>query len=150
MNRSLPLALLLACPLAVAALPRWTQERKEPGRARISIYRVAPGQHLAFLEWLAAREQVAKEAGVPVAPLYAHLDGDAWDFVLLWPITTPEQDRKLDELAAGKGLKTGFAAALEFRRFLAWHSDTFANGPTTAAELVAQAAGPGRAAPPGP
>jgi hypothetical protein len=138
MRRLVPLALLAACPLAVAALPRWTQERKEAGRVRLSLYRVAPGQQLAFLRWLAAREQAASEAGVPAAPLYAHLDGDAWDFAVLWPVTTPEQDRKLDEVLAQRGLTTGFAAALEFRQFLAWHSDTVANGPTTAAELLAE------------
>jgi hypothetical protein len=41
---------------------------------------------------------------------------------------------------ARKGFKTGFLAALEFRQFLAWHTDTFVIGPTSAAELVAQAA----------
>ena len=53
-------------------------------------------------------------------------------------MTTPEQDKKTDEIAARKGLKTGFPAALEFREFIAWHSDTFAVGPTSASELIAQ------------
>jgi hypothetical protein len=42
--------------------------------------------------------------------------------------TTPEQDRKADELAAKKGLKTGFVASLEFPRYRESHADTFANG----------------------
>ena len=71
--------------------------------------------------------------------MYAHNDGDSWDYLLIWPITTPEQDRKLDELAARKGLKTGFAASLEFRQMLSSHTDTFASGPMTASELVAAA-----------
>jgi hypothetical protein len=112
----------------------------EPGRARISIYRVAPGRHLDLLKWLAAREDVAREAGVPPTQLYAHNDGDSWDYLLIWPITTAEQDRKLDEVAARKGLKTGFPASLEFRQMLASHTDTYASGPMTAAELVAAAA----------
>ena len=50
------------------------------------------------------------------------------------------QDKKADEIAAKRGLRTGFAASLEFRQFVASHSDTYAAGPMTAAELVAQAA----------
>lgn len=138
MKRWAALAFLAVCSLVLAA-PRWAQDKQEPGRARISIYHAAPGRHLELLKWLAAREEVAKEAGVPTAQLYAHVDGDSWDYLLIWPLTTPEQDRKLDELAARKGLKTGFAAALEFRQLLASHSDTFAAGPMTAAELVVAA-----------
>ena len=76
---------------------------------------------------------------MPPTQVYAHLDGDRWDYLLIWPITTPEQDRKLDEQAAAKGLKTGFPAALEFRELLAAHTDTTGRGPTTAAALVAAA-----------
>lgn len=138
MKRWAALALVVVGSLALAA-PRWAQDKSEPGRARISIYRVAPGRHLELLKWLAAHEEVAKEGGVPAAQLYAHVDGDNWDYLVIWPVTTPEQDRKLDEISARKGLKTGFAASLEFRQFLASHSDTFAAGPMTAAELVVAA-----------
>ena len=143
MKRSAALALLALGWLALAA-PRWAQDKPEPGRARISIYHVAPGRHLDFLKWLAAREETAKEAGIPAAQVYAHLDGDSWDYLMIWPVTTPEQDRKLDDVAARRGLKTGFAASLEFRQLLASHSDTFAAGPMTAAELVAAAAKQGQ------
>jgi hypothetical protein len=132
------LALVAGCSLMVAA-PRWSQDKQEPGRARISTYRAAPGRQLELLKWLAAREDVAREAGLPVAQLYAHLDGADWDYLVVWPVTTPEQDRKADELAAKKGLKTGFAASLEFRQFLASHSDTYAAGPMTAADVIAAA-----------
>jgi hypothetical protein len=139
MNRA-AVALIAASTLVLAA-PRWTQDKDKPGtgRARIAIYEVVPGRQLDFLKWLAAREEVAREAGVPAAELYAHTDGDRWDYVVVWPITTPEQDRKMDEVAAAKGLKTGFPAALEFRALLSSHTDTFVNGPTTAAALVAAA-----------
>lgn len=131
--------LVAACALAAAA-PRWTpQDKKEPGRARITIYHVAPGKHLEFLRWMAAQDEVAKEAGVPTVQLYAHIDGDSWDYLGLAPVTTLEQDKKLDEIATKKGLKTGLPASLEFRQFLASHTDTFAAGPTSAADLVAQA-----------
>lgn len=137
MNRWL--TALVGVSSLVLAAPRWVPDKQEPGRARISTYHAAPGRQLELLKWLAAREGIAREAGVPPAQVYAHLDGDNWDYLVIWPITTAEQDRKADELAAKKGLKTGFAASIEFRQFLASHSDTFAVGPTTAAELVVAA-----------
>src|SRR5215207_9488349 len=100
MNRAA--AALIAVSTLVLAAPRWVQDKEKPGagRARISIYGVAPGRQLDFLKWLAARADVAREAGVPAADLYAHTDGGRWDYLVIWPITTPEQDRKLDEVAA--------------------------------------------------
>lgn len=136
MRWSVPLVAVSA--LALIA-PRWLPDKKEQERSRISIYRVAPGKHLEFLQWQAARDEAFKEAGISVGRIYAHLDGDSWDYLMIGPATTPEQDKKLDEVAAKKGLKTGFAASLEFRQYLAWHSDTFVVGPMTAAELVAAA-----------
>jgi hypothetical protein len=132
-------ALVVMAGLAVAA-PRWDpNNKKETGRARISLYRVESARHLEFLRWLAAREEVAKEAGLRPAQMYVHLDGDAWDYLLIAPATTPEQDERFDAVAKTRGVKTGFAAALEFRAFLDWHTDTLATGPHTAAELLAEA-----------
>jgi hypothetical protein len=138
MNRTVALFLIAASSVLLGA-PRWTQSPTEPKRAKISIYQVAPGRHLDFLKWMAAREDAARAAGVTATQLYAHLDGDRWDYLVIWPITTPEQDKKVDEQVAAKGLKTGFPAALEFRELLASHTDTYAEGPTTAAALVAAA-----------
>ena len=138
MDRRLGLALVVFCAIASAA-PRWNQSPGESKRAKVSLYEVAPGRQLDFLRWLAAREETAKTAGVPPIQVYAHLEGDRWDYMVLWPVTTAEQDKKLDEAAAAKGLKTGFAAALEFRELLVAHTDTIAEGPTTAAALVALA-----------
>jgi hypothetical protein len=132
------LAVVIACSL-LASAPRWNTGASDPKRAKVSLYEVAPGRQLDFLKWLAAREEAAKAAGVPPTQVYAHVDGDRWDYLVIWPLTTPEQDRRLDEQAAVRGLKTGFAAALEFRELLASHTDTIAAGPTTAAALVALA-----------
>jgi hypothetical protein len=133
-----PVPLVALAALALVA-PRWLPDKKEVERSRISLYRVAPGKQLEFLQWQAARDEAFKEAGIPVGKIYAHLDGDAWDYLMIGPATTPEQDKKFDEAAARRGLKTGFAAALQFREYLAWHTDTIAVGPMTAAELVASA-----------
>jgi hypothetical protein len=139
--RAVGLAAVVAAALLTAA-PRWTPDEKKDGspvRGRISLYGVAPGRQLDFLKWMAQQEEVAKEAGIPAVQLFTHLDGDRWDYLAIWPVTTPEQDKKADEVAARKGFKTGFPAAIAFRDLLAWHTDTYVAGPTTAAALLAQA-----------
>lgn len=133
------IASLLAGALAFVVPPRWAPDGKGDGRVRVSLYRMAPGKQVEYLRWQAIQDEVAKEAGVPVPEIYVHLDGDAWDFLVIAPVTTPEQDKKLDEIAARRGLKTGFPAFLEFRQFLESHTDTLSAGPKTAAELVAAA-----------
>ena len=138
MKRFPSVVLLAICAFAVAA-PRWVPDKTGPARARITIYHIVPGRQLDFLKWMAAQDEVAKEAGIPTVQLYAHVDGDSWDYVGVAPVTTPEQDKKLDEIATRKGLKVGVPASLEFRQLVASHTDTFAAGPMSAAELVAQA-----------
>ena len=129
---------LLGAALAIA---QTAPKMAEPGRVIVSLYRVAPGKHLDFLKWEATREAISKEAGVGAVQWYTHTNGDSWDFVAIAPEPTKEQDAKVDELTKQKGLKIEFAAALEFRQFIAYHTDTFASGPQSAADLVRLAAG---------
>lgn len=130
--------LFLAAALAMA---QTAPKAQEPGKVIVSLYRVAPGKHLDFLKWMATREAISREAGVGPVRWYAHTNGDSWDFVAVAPEPTKEQDAKVDELTKQKGFKTGFAAALEFRQFIAYHTDTFATGPQSAADLVRIATG---------
>ena len=135
MNRWAGLALAAACSLVTAA-PRWTQDKTEPARARISIYRVVPGRHLDLLKWLAAREEIAKEAGAPPAQIYAHTDGDSWDYLMIAPATTDAQDQALDAAAVKMGLPSGPKVGLELRKHIASHTDTYVVGPLTAAQQL--------------
>jgi hypothetical protein len=139
MKRLERLGVVLVCAFFVAAPRVAHDDKKGAGRARLSIYRIAPGKQLDFLKWLALQDEAAKEAGMPTVQLYAHLDGDSWDYVGIWPVPTPEQEKKYDEALARKGVKTGFSGALEFRELLSSHTDTYAIGPTSASDLVALA-----------
>ncbi len=136
MSRRLSVLVATICAL-VLTTSALAQEKKEPGKAMVSIYRVAPGKHLDFLKWQAAREAVSKAAGVAAAQWYVHTDGDSWDYVSVGPITSADQDKKVEELAAKAGLKTGYAASLEFRQFISQHTDTMTMGPLSPADIVA-------------
>jgi membrane-bound lytic murein transglycosylase B len=108
----------------------------QAGTAIVSIYRVAPGKHRAFLKWMADREAAAKEAGVAATQWYAHLDGDSWDYVAIAPDLDDATSDKVDEMVRKRGLTAGPKAGLEFRTMISSHTDTYVAGPYTATELV--------------
>ena len=111
----------------------------QPPKARIAIYRAAPGQQVALLKWLDAQNRAAAAAGVPIGQLYAHTDGDSWDYLAVDPVTTPAQDAAIDVQLKKMGMGTGPASSLEFRKMIAVHTDTYAIGPVTPAQYLAMA-----------
>lgn len=143
MNRRYQLfvALLALAAAAPQVLMSTSAQKTEPGTARVALYRVAPGKHTAFLKWMAAREAVDKEVGISATQWYAHTDGDSWDYLAIGPVTTSDQEKKLDAAAKQKGLSIGFPALIEFRQYIASHTDTMAMGPLTASQMVAMAEG---------
>jgi hypothetical protein len=122
-------ALLAALPLAQAGAA-------DVGTVIVSIYNIAPGKHVEFLKWQAEQDALSKEAGLPMTQWYAHQDGDSWDYVGITPATTPEQDRKVEEVAKKHGQKSGMAAGLVMRQYVSRHTDTYAYGPVSAAALL--------------
>ena len=132
-------AMLVASVLFAISLSAPAQDRHAP--SIISIYRIAPGHHLDFLKWMAAREALARQLGLPDTQWYRHLDGDSWDYIGIAPDTTAVDD-KLDAAAKQKGMKTGVRASLELRQMMASHTDTYVAGPMTAEQLVQEASAP--------
>src|SRR6266480_4836366 len=114
-NRFFAIAVGVLLISASLALPQGSRAADAPGKALVALYRVAPGKHLDFLKWMAAREAVDKEAGMPATQWYMHTNGDSWDFLAIAPALTEAQQAKVDALATKKGLKTGLQASLEFR-----------------------------------
>ena len=115
----------------------------KPARHLVTIYHIAPGEHLQFLKWFEQQEAVVKEAGAPATQWYVHLDGASWDYIGITKLAEPAKqeklDKKIDKLAKKKGMATGMAASLEFRQFISSHTDTYVMGPFTAEGLVQEA-----------
>ena len=124
-------AAALACALATPATAQQT------GRAIVSIYHAAPGHQIELLKWLASQDRATTAAGLGRAQLYVHTDGDSWDYLMIAPVTTPEQDAAIE--AAGKklGIEAGVRASIDLRKHIASHTDTFVRGPMSAAEVLA-------------
>jgi hypothetical protein len=107
-----------------------------PPRAVISIYHAAPGHQEALLQWLAQQDRISAAVGLPAAQIYAHTDGDSWDYLMIAPQTTTAQDQALDAAATKMGLPSGPRVGLELRKHIASHTDTYVVGPLTAAQQL--------------
>ncbi|MDV6330739.1 DUF4148 domain-containing protein [Asticcacaulis sp. 201] len=131
---------VMAAPKPVSAPAPVSSPAPVP-RTQVEIYRIAPGQHQAFLEFIAKCDKANEMAGLPPRQLYVHSDGADWDFMLIQPANVPEDkaaalDKAWDEL----GLPSGSNFFFEIRKYITQHTDTVTKGPTTAAAYLATAA----------
>jgi hypothetical protein len=133
MLSKLMVAAAAACTAAFAAAPAFA----EPGKVIVSLYRAAPGQQVALLKWMAQQSRVAQAAGVAPSQIFVHTSGDSWDFLVINPQTTAAQDDASDAAAKKLGIASGPKASIEFRTMIGSHTDTYANGPMSADQLLA-------------
>lgn len=103
----------------------------------VSLYRAAPGQQVALLKWMAQQDRAAAAAGVAASQIYVHTSGDSWDYMIINPVTTKAQDDAIDAATKKLGIASGPRASIEFRTMIASHTDTTTNGPSTAAQILA-------------
>ena len=122
------LAALFAAPSATLA-----QAAPQP---IISTYRVAPGHQVELLKWLAQQDSIAEAAGVPKGQLYAHANGASWDYLVIQPPMTPQQEAAVEAAAKKMNLPAGPAAGIELRKHIAEHTDTTVAGPMSAADYL--------------
>jgi hypothetical protein len=130
---------LLAIAAAAASLALTSPAiAAEPGKAIVSLYRAAPGQQVALLKWMAQQDQASAAAGVAPSQIYVHTSGDSWDYMVINPTTTKEQDDAIEAAAKKMGLAAGPRASIQFRTMIGSHTDTYANGPMSAGQILAE------------
>ena len=124
---------------AAAAALAWTVPAlaQSGPQSVVSIYHVAPGHHVAFLKWLDRQDKISAAAGIAPSQLYAHMDGDSWDYVVIGPMTTEAQDAAFEAAAKKMGVNP-MRGGIEMRTHISSHTDTMAAGPMTAAQYLAR------------
>ncbi len=125
-----PIKIAVAAALAAFAVPTFAAD------VVVSLYRAVPGQQVALLKWLADQDRAAAAAGVGPSQLYVHTSGASWDYMVIQPATTPEQDKAIDAASVKLGLPSGPMAGIEFRKYISEHTDTMTGGATTAADFL--------------
>lgn len=137
MKAWMALGVLLACaqPALAEEAPPWPE-------AQFELFKMAPGRQEAFLRKLAQWDQVSAAGGQPPTQVFLHEDGESWDVLLFKPFPktpiTAAQQAAMDAKAEELHLKTGPAFFLEIRENLAWHTETKALGPVSAAQWLAR------------
>ena len=131
MNLKLIFAAAAACAMAVPAAAQ------DAPQYIVSLYRAAPGQQVALLKWMANQDRAATAAGVAASQIYVHMSGDSWDYLVINPVTTKQQDDAVEAEARKLGIISGPRAGVEFRTMIASHTDTTTIGPRTAAQILA-------------
>ena len=129
MHRKILGAAATAVALAFAA----PVSAQTAGRSLVSVYHVAPGQHIGFLKWLDHQDQMSAAAGIAKGQLYVHTDGASWDYVVIYPVNSEAQDAAFDAVAAKMGMNPA-RGGLELRKYISSHTDTFTRGPMTAGD----------------
>ena len=131
------LRMIFAAAAATACMWSVPAIGQEAPQHIVSLYRAAPGQHIALLKWMAQQDRASAAAGVAASQIYVHTSGDSWDYMVINPVTTKAQDDAVDAAAKKMGISSGPRASIEFRTMIASHTDTTSNGPTTAAQILA-------------
>jgi len=106
------------------------------GVKTISLYKIAPGKHLEFIEWMAAWDEVYEEIGLEQPVWYRNIRGDSWDFFVIFPPFDRAKEDEMEKVGKARGLDVGFAWKLKHWEFVAENTGTLAYGPTTPAELL--------------
>jgi hypothetical protein len=97
---------------------------------RVRQMRAAPGELLNVIEILKADMVRHKDFGIEKPYLMRHSQGDQWDLLLIYPISSAS-----NELSAGSVKQRGASSAFgksfgdAFFRKISWHQDAFVNGP---------------------
>ncbi len=137
-RRGSALRSMLAAAALVALLGAPASRAADVPTMQVEIYRIAPGQHVAFLKLIAMYDAANVEAGLPPRQLFVHQDGANWDFLILQSAEdwTDEQRTKFRAALKRMGAPTGADFFIEIRKFIAEHTDTVVSGPTTAADWL--------------
>ena len=132
------LSLALAAVALFGAAPASAQlAAPQPQKMLVEIYRIAPGQHEAFMRMINLFDEANRRAGLPPRQLFVHQDGASWDFMLIQPADTPPgKEKALADAYKALNTPSGPDFFVKFRAFIAEHSDTFVSGPTTAQDWL--------------
>ena len=133
----LALAAALLLSPAVAVAQHAPAPAAAPQKMLVEIYRIAPGEHEAFMRFIALFDEANRRAGLPPRQLYVHRDGPGWDFMLIQPADIPpDKEAALEKAYRDLNTPSGADFFVSIRRFITEHSDSFVTGPTTAADWL--------------
>lgn len=135
-NMGLRWVLLAAC-IAVATASYSLQSESRATFQTVAIYKVVPGKHVEFLEWMAAWDEVFEEIGLDQPIWYRTVRGGNFDFIVFYPTWDPSKEEEMERVGKERGLEIGFGWDVRHWSYLDMRTNTTMTGPLTPAELLA-------------
>lgn len=125
MKKLLTLVFLLTASSAFAA--------PDPYLYKVTLVQAAPGKLLELIDLYKARAAAYQAAG-DEAPLWMrHSQGDHWDLLILFPISSYAEYYQPERMAKRKKADDGLTGSTEkFKADIAWQEDLFVYGPVLA------------------
>ena len=102
----------------------------------VAIYKVVPGKHVEFLEWMAAWDEVFDEIDLDQPVWYRTVRGGNFDFIVFYPMWDPSKEEEMERVGKERELQTGFDWDVRHWSYLDIRTNTLMTGPLTPAELL--------------
>jgi hypothetical protein len=135
----LTLLLFLCCPAAAvfaaaaqAAQPPVPTTTQTPYLYKASLVQAAPGKLLELIELYKTQADALKAAGDETPLWMRHSQGDHWDLLILWPMSSYSEYYRPERVARRTQTEKAGKLQAKIQEDIAWQEDVFAYGPALA------------------
>lgn len=99
---------------------------------KVTLVQAAPGKLLELIDLYKARAAAYQAAGDELPLWMRHSQGDHWDLLILFPVSSYSEYYAPDRIAKRKKADDSLGTADKFKADIAWQEDLFAYGPPLA------------------
>lgn len=99
---------------------------------KVTLVQAAPGKLLELIDLYKARAAAYQVAGDELPLWMRHSQGDHWDLLILFPVSSYNEYYTPERIAKRKKADDGLGSADKFKADIAWQEDLFAYGPPLA------------------
>lgn len=99
---------------------------------KVTLVQAAPGKLLELIDLYKARATAYQVAGDELPLWMRHSQGDHWDLLILFPVSSYSEYYTPERIAKRKKADDGLGSTDKFKADIAWQEDLFAYGPPLA------------------
>ncbi|WP_076414516.1 hypothetical protein [Shewanella sp. UCD-KL12] len=104
----------------------------------ITVWKIHPGKHIEFIEYMKEWEEVYKVIKLPPMKWYRKISGDSYDFVSVSPPFDRTAEHEMERVGKERGLPIGYNYTLKLNEFVDSYTSTIVEGPQSMANLLDQ------------
>lgn len=104
----------------------------------ITVWKIHPGKHVEFIEYMQEWEEVYKIIKLPPMKWYRKISGDSYDFVSVSPPFDRTAEHEMERVGKKRGLPIGYNYTLKLNEYVDSYTSTIVEGPQSMANLFSQ------------